>query len=259
MARISLRVILPFICALLAACSTGHVAFQHNVFPGLERYDDGRIHAALTTPIVLPHQVHAAVLWLDQPANWSAVTLPESERTRLLDELARGLSAAPFIGVSVIPTTLTSNADTGVDLGDVRSAAAHLQSDVAILVLTTTTTTTDWNALALTYPALITALFVPGNDLRVDVAAQACAIDVRTGLFIDCVQGHAHTIDRFVIPTRSGAVLRALTTDAVTDALADLPQRLRAGVGARLVTAGATASANGGSGMRRLPYRTAAE
>src|SRR5215475_13388149 len=170
----------------VTSCGTGHPAFHHTVFPGLERYDEQRMRSALETPLVLPPTLRAAVLWVDQTAGGSEPTLPESARTRVLDRLQHDLLAPPLVSISSLPTTLAANGPAAIDLDEVRSAAAHMQSDVAILIVTTSVNTADWNALALTYPALVTAMFVPGDDLRVDLSEQVCAIDVRTGLFIAC-------------------------------------------------------------------------
>lgn len=220
--------------ALLAACTPPRAAFQHIALPGMDGFDETRVKAALSTPIVLPRDVRASVLWLDQSADWSGLALPENTRERLLDDFQRTMSAPPFTSVSVIPTALAAPTGGDVDLDAIRSAAAHMQSDVAILLVTTTQTEREWNALALTYPALITPLVVPGDDVRVDVGAQACAIDVRTGLFLDCVQSHAEELDRFVIPAWSRSSTRSLIGAATERALVDIPQRLRARVDARI-------------------------
>ena len=225
------------VCAaavLLAACGTPRGALQHSMFPGLERYDDSHVAAALDTTIVLPRYPRASVAWFDQVADWYGQPMPEDDRQRLVDDLQRQLTAGPFAAVSVIPTTLASADSQAVDLSGLRSAAAHMQSDVVMLVLTTTQTDWTWNPLALTYPALLTQLFVPGDDVRVGVAAQACAIDVRTGLFLDCVQSHADEVDTFVIPARRGSAVRSLTASTTERALSDLPLRLRERLAVRL-------------------------
>src|SRR5512144_105923 len=132
-----------------SACGS-HASFQHTPFPGIERYsEDGDFAAALDTQIVLPRQPRASVLWLDQSTQWPA-PLSDGDRQRLLDDLQRALSGPPFAAVSVIPTTDPTTADSQVELLEVRSAAAHLQSDVAIIVMTNTQVAREWNPLAVT-------------------------------------------------------------------------------------------------------------
>jgi hypothetical protein len=258
--RTGAQVGLWIVCALLAGCTPPRAAFRHTLFPGLERYNETQVRAALDTPIVLPRDPRASVLWLDQAPNWGTQPLPDSERERLLDELRRGLTGPPFASVSIIPTAVATGDGDQLDLDDVRSAAAHLQSDVAILVVTSTEAVTEWNALAISYPALLTRLVVPGDDVRVGVAVQGCAIDVRTGLLLDCVQSHAEEVDRFVVPAWRSAAVRSATATATERALSDVPQRLRDGLALRLSSAAARGAGIAGAaavptGMR---YATSA-
>src|SRR5262249_18861417 len=177
-AHASRGAMLALLGGTVTSCGSGHPAFHHAVFPGLERYDEQHMRSAFETPLVLPPTLRAAVLWVDQTADGSEPALPESARTRVLDRFQHALLAPPLVGISLLPTMLAANGTASIDLDTVRSAASHMQSDVAILVLTTSEHTVDWNALALTYPALVTTVFVPGDDLHVDLSAQACAIDV---------------------------------------------------------------------------------
>jgi hypothetical protein len=218
----------------LVSCTPPKMAVRHTLFAGLERYDQAGLQAALTTPIVLPRNLRASLLWLDQATDGSASSVSEADRMRLLDDLSTALTAPPFASLSVIPTTLATDGRGELDLDAVRSAAAHLQSDVAILVLTSATTSTEWNPLAATYPALVTLLFVPGDNLLVDVGAQACAIDVRTGLLIACAQSHASDRNRLVVPAWKASSATALNGTVTEQAVMQLPQRLRTAVDARL-------------------------
>jgi len=246
----------------VTSCGSGHPAFHHAVFPGLERYDEQHMRGAFETPLVLPPTLRAAVLWVDQTADGSEPALPESARTRVLDRFQHALLAPPLVGISPLPTMLAANGTASIDLDAVRSAAAHMQSDVAILVLTTSEHTVDWNALALTYSALVTTMFVPGDDLHVDLSAQACAIDVRTGLFIACAASSAGARDRFVIPAWRRTAFRSLAVQATEDAFADLPERLHAAIGARLAAApvarASLTAAVRALALRGVPYATAA-
>ena len=63
----------------LASCTPPHKAVRHTLFAGLGRYDHAGLQAALTTPIVLPRDLRASLLWLDQATDASASCI-ETER-----------------------------------------------------------------------------------------------------------------------------------------------------------------------------------
>ena len=177
--------------------------------------------------------------------------LPETERTRLLQQMANALSGSRFVDVQIIPTTTTRQTADAVALPELRTVAARFQSDALILVTTRSNAYVDWNPLAVSYLTLIPAFFVPGDNLSVLTAAEACILDVRSATFIGCAQGQGTATRSFVTPVGHTARFRALATRAADAALSSIPNDLR-----RVAQERRTIPAEPLPGGMRYPTRT---
>lgn len=225
------RLLLVALCCLTTGCTSFKRPDERarTLFPGLAA--DADVQSLYSKSVRLPVTPRVALFWLDEPG-----PLPDSERTRLLHHFNRELNRPPLATVSAIPSTRTrSHTDgTGLDLDALRSAAASFQSDVLMLILTRTDAYNDWNLLSLSYLALLPMFVVPGDDLSTYVTAEACAIDVRTGVFLGCAQGNGDAARSFVTPLGRESRKRELVVSATEAALQSLPQQLSDIVVARL-------------------------
>ena len=135
-----------------------------------------------------------------------------------------------------LPTTGAgggTRADEG-DLPALRSAAARFQHDVLVVVSTHRNRYDDWNPLAVTYLGILPVWFVPGDSLAVYASAEACALDVRSGLFLACAQGQGKAERALVTTIGREQRMRELSTAALGEAFEAIPETLRQGVRARL-------------------------
>jgi hypothetical protein len=223
----------------LAGCMSARsfptAVLSRTVFFGAEGGSDASVRADLQQRVILPPTPRAAILWVDEIGGSGnrAVPLPESERTRLLAAVTRSLEQGPFSAVVNVPTTRVPGAGE-LDLNALRATAARFQADVMILLLTRHNGYDDWNVLAATYPVLLPMLFVPGHDVAAYVSAEMCALDVRTGIFLACAEGHGDDSRRFVTMPRRDRRLRELTVEATEAALVDIGHRLNDAVAARI-------------------------
>jgi rhombotail lipoprotein len=175
--------------------------------------------------------------------------------------LAAALERSPFATVSIVPTTPAVGGSGDGDLPALRAAAARFQDDVLVLLSVQRNEYVDWNPLAVSYLALVPMYFVPGYDAAVYTSAEACALDVRTGLFLACAQGEGRARRRLVTRIGRERRLRQLASEALERALADVPADLRAGVRARLAASARpveeTAERRHDALPGGIPYRTA--
>ncbi len=203
--------------------------------PEMDALSDADMARLRATPVAARAPASAGVAWIvdagtgDQP-------LPESERLALVRRLAESLEHTPFSTVDVLPTT---SADDGSERDDsrlpiLRSAAARFQHDVLIVVSTHQNRYNDLNPLAAAYLAILPLWFVPGNSLAVYASAEACAVDVASGLFLACAQGQGKAERGLVTVAGRDRRMRELSATALRDALEALPEALRRGVGERL-------------------------
>jgi rhombotail lipoprotein len=203
---------------------------ERTLVPDMGRLSEADIDRLFRVRVRLPRDARVAVAWLNERG--STETVPEAERTRLARRLAEALARAPFAQVSVIPTTTAPATASGgdLDLPALRSAAARFQADVLVLLSIQRNDYDDWNPLAVSYLAVLPLYVVPGNDLAVFASAEACALDVRSGLFLACAQGQGQARRRFVTHIGRERGLRALAREALETALGDVPADLLAGV-----------------------------
>jgi rhombotail lipoprotein len=203
--------------------------------PEIDALSDADMAKLRATPVAAREPATAGVVWIVD-AGGGDLTLPESERLGLIARLADSLERAPFSTVDVLPTTsarLTSNRDDA-ELPILRSAAARFRHDVLIVVSTHQNRYDDWNPLAATYLAIVPRWFVPGNSLAVYASAEACALDVTSGLFLACAHGEAKAERALVTAIGRDRRMRELSTAALGAALDAIPEALRRGVHARL-------------------------
>lgn len=241
MPRRNLSLGLLLLCGLLSSgCSSARRPAAdrliQSLFPGLSTAPAGGLDALYAQHISLPAAPRLALFWFDE-----AGTLPDAERTRLLQQVQRGISQPPLSVVTAPPTIRMASftQSSMLDLDALRTAAARFQTDVLVLILTRTDAFSDWNLLSLSYLALLPIYFAPGNDLTTYVTAEACAVDVRTGVFLGCAQGNGAAARRFVTPLGVDGRQRELVATATTEALRRLPQQLADIVVARLEPVGA--------------------
>ncbi len=184
--------------------------------------DDREVDRLLAANPRLPISPRAALVVLGPTG------LAESDRAALDDRLRAELDQPPFAAVELLPTSLTARDERNwlPTLANMRTAAARMQSDVLIVANTAADTDTGTNALSVAYFAVIPMVFVPGSEVGAWASAEACAIDVRSGLIVGCANGHGSAHDGYVIMTNTGEVRRELARDAVAAALTALPDRI---------------------------------
>jgi rhombotail lipoprotein len=202
---------------------------QRSLSPALQRVDDQELEKLLNTRGSLTPALRAAIAWVDGPGGSS---LPDAERIELLQSMATELRQHPFVGVTILPTQPQAPIVYGQtaeppDLRQLRSGAARAQADVLILVETENEEYVDWNLLAVSYVGLVTPFFIPGDQLAVYTSAEACAIDVRSGVFLGCMQGYGEAERAMSLPTRRGRTFRSLSRTATEKAVHTLSAPLR--------------------------------
>jgi len=226
--------VLSTLALVLAGCSTSML--RDRTYPSpmpLDSLAEADIAAIIDQPLSLREPLTAGLIHLD-------VTEPgggENGGEESVDDLARSLAGSPFADVTILSPLLTRSAGVSGDLAAYRTEAARFQKDVLILLVTARREYTDCNFLAPTYAALVPAFFIPALDLSVLTTAEACAMDVRTGIFLACARGRAESQDRFVVATRAGKAGRELEQRALAAALGTLAADLRQAVERRLTTA----------------------
>jgi hypothetical protein len=224
----------------------------HSVFSGLETTTEAELGDLYDRRVVLPNTPQASLVWLDDP---SGVPLPEADRARLLEDVRRGVERPPMGRASVLPTTRVPGDIAANALDGLRSAAARFQSDVLVLLLTRTDTYNDWNLLSVTYVTVFPLFFIPGDDVSANVAAEACAVDVRTGVFLGCVQGAGDATRRFVTPLGKSARQRQLVSAATEDALRGLSRQMHAIIAECADRAGTESGSESVSASGSIPPR----
>lgn len=215
-------------CASFKSYPTNNVVYD--IFPQAREMSDNERRQVLDRQVLLPSQIVVGIAWLNQRAGGFGA-LPDAERGRLLSAFAERIQVAPVWRSVVLPTMPTGGYHDGAaaaDLGALQSAAARFMSDVLIILNTSTNEYVDWNPLALSYLAILPVYFFPGDDLSVYASAEACAVDVRSGVFLGCAQGQDHRERGFVTRLRRDAVVRDLSSGALETALAGIPEKLRA-------------------------------
>lgn len=230
-----------------------------SLLPALPAASEAEVDQLLAQRVAFAAPVRAAVVWLDGSVAESS--LPDAERVALLQSFTSALKRGPFSAVTTLPTLPVRAGEPGsaaadtVDLRRLLGAAARFQADVLVLLETESEEYVDWNPLALSYLALLPRLFVPGDQLSVYTSAEACVLDVRTGVFLGCAQGRGRSKRWFAFPMLREGNLRALSVSSTAEAVRDLPDPLRLHVGARM-DLGAAASRLRRTEVSGVPYTT---
>jgi hypothetical protein len=195
--------------------------------------DDAEIARLFAASPQLPAMPRAALLLIgsDYPSTGS-----DDERGTVEEQLRRGLQRSPFLSVQSLPESLAVSytPQFGLSLAHMRAAAARMQDEVLIVVTTDVDIDTGTNLLSATYFALVPMAFVPGNEVAAWASAEACAIDVRSGLFLGCANGRGNARDGFVVPFDSEAARRRVGGEAIDRAAAALPDQIADLVAARI-------------------------
>ena len=129
------------VCACAARAPYPDIGLQRALLPGLDTLKDNEIRAALERPLEVEPPATAGIAWLNEaPSGWRGewydTPLTEYQRTGLINATLEVLRHPPFSDVNSIPTVAAgSTSSGGADLLQrVRSAAAHLQDEIAILM-----------------------------------------------------------------------------------------------------------------------------
>lgn len=220
-----------------AACSTrGYPALNgpRQLFANGEIFDDHAIAQALATTTNLPPRPRLAVVLLDGDA--AGEPLDGSVREQVLEELRARLDRPPIASVSIVPTITAGAFSTdGVpSLAELRTAAARQRADVLILATLAANDYRGVNPLAMTYFAILPMFVVPGSEVATYASAEACALDVRSGLILGCRSGRGEAGTGFVAMIGMESAAREASADAARQALEPLPTALRATIEAAL-------------------------
>ena len=129
------------VCACAARAPYPDIGLQRALLPGLDTLKDNEIRAALERPLEVEPPATAGIAWLNEAPDawageWHDTPLTEYQRTGVINAMLEVLRHAPFSDVNSIPTVAAgSTSSGGADLLQrVRSAAAHLQDEIAILM-----------------------------------------------------------------------------------------------------------------------------
>jgi len=229
--RVARRIAAIACASLLAGCgATGAYPLLHaqrTLSAGCEPLDDAGIERLLAAAPNVPPDPRAALLVIDRYSGPGSLT--ESDRATLVELLRTRLDRPPFASVQFVPNTVVSGLGEDAappSLAALRAAAARMQGDLLILVDAATDSDRGSNWLAATYLALLPIAFVPGNQAAAWASGEACAIDVRSGVFLGCVSGNGTARDDYVRAAQVDDALRRVVRDAVDDALATLPAHI---------------------------------
>jgi hypothetical protein len=242
MRSLSLVVLLvaPFALGCMTRAVPPGLTLQRDLLPGLASLEPSEIAGAYETRVELAAPLSAGIAWLRESSDGDTFArLDEYQRTGVLDVALAELRQAPFDSVSAFPTVLDDGGWRGRDgnsIDGLRSAAAHFQYDLAVLMQTGLADGSGWNLLAAGYFGLVTIPLFPGHDLSLAASAELCALDARTGVMLACSRGRGVREQRFVFPlsisSRKGELEEACMREAVATAARDLRAQLEARVAA---------------------------
>lgn len=201
---------------------------QYQIFPQVGAVSESEMQRLLEREVLLPSQITVGIAWMNQRGG-DFDALPDAERGRLLATVADELEVAPIWRSVVLPTVpggTSYDREEATELAALRTVGARFMSDVLVILNTSTNEYVDWNPLALSYLAILPIYFFPGDDLSVYASVEACAVDIRSGVFLGCAQGQSSRQRSFVTKIRRDLNMRALTTETLQTALADIPRAL---------------------------------
>jgi len=197
---------------------------MRSLYPGLAELDERAIARMSRRRVRLPEHPSAALVWIEEgPAR------SRNERDGLMPALTRALEGEPLAWVQAVPTALAPAwGDAGpLDLRGLRSAGAHFQSDLVLLVQTEVSedvaTSNPFDRLL--YVAEVLAS--PFRRVVATASAEICAVDVRTGVLVACAQGAGPNRGRIAFALAQAGTQQALTQDALVGAVSAASERLR--------------------------------
>lgn len=206
------------------------LALQHQLVATGEALDATQIGQMLRATPALPATPRVALAMLDSADGGSQ--LNERDRSALIEALRRQMDTAPFASVVTLPTAPSHGYRDGggPPLDELRSAAARFQTDLLVLVTTAATSYRRVNPLAITYFAVVPMFFVPGTAVSVYASAEACALDVRSGIFLSCASGRDAAEESLVPLAYASDVLPELSQRDLQGATRELPHHLSAAI-----------------------------
>jgi hypothetical protein len=215
--------------------------FERSVHPALESLEPAEIESAFQVRIAATAPASAGLAWVSEThlTNYfgPGAHLSDYVRKGVLDAALASLRSAPLASVASLPT-VEADPYTGPDAANgfqkLRSACAHFQYDLAIVLQTAVSEQRTLNPFALGYLGLVTRPLFPGDDIAVSATAEVCALDVKSGVMLGCAHGRESGFDRYVFPLRSDSrsealieqMLSAAVADASSELLPQLAQRL---------------------------------
>lgn len=113
----------------------------------------------------------------------------------------------------------------------IRLAAARYKADAVLVLRSTDKVETSANFLAITYPALVTGLFVPGDDVSADSSINGMLWDVRNDnlyLGVDVDGSHKTVTSPWLREERKGITAKAARTAALEEFEGELLRTARA-------------------------------
>lgn len=233
------------LAALLCGCAATvrypELGLQRTLLPGLGNLEEDEIRSAFKRKIEVVPPASAGLAWLTESAGQAdadarGVSLSEFQRTGVINATLEMLRHEPFSNVTSLPT-VDATAGGGAAENPVlalRSAAAHFQVEIAILMQTGSTADRGFNAFALGFIGLITAPLFPGVEVAVASSAELCAVDVRSGIMIACARGRSEGRRNYVFLTREARVRNELAESTVRDATVAAAHDLLSAVANRL-------------------------
>ncbi len=229
------------LAALLAGCTSAKRYYamdsgHRDLVPDMDALSEADLAKLRATPVAAREPAAAGIAWIVDAGGNGDDAVAESERLALVRKLAAALERTPFSTVDVLPTTAANGGprrDEG-ELPALRTAAARFQHDVLIVVSTHRNQYDDWNPLAVTYLLVVPRWFVPGDSLAVYASAEACAIDVASGILLACAQGEGKAERALVTAIGRERRMRELSATALGTAFDTIPAALGRSVHARL-------------------------
>ena len=189
-----------------------------------------------------------AVAWLEQTRTTRRL------ETKLQDDfVAKIRRSYPGRVVPVSPVQVPVDRSTADPLVAYRIAAADLQTDTLVAIATRSDEYVDTNLLGVLYLGLVTIPFVPASDVVVETAAEACAIDVRSGAVFDCVRATDVAKRPFTAIFQAEKHRRELVGEALERAVEKLPDAMSLAIREAALRARTTTSITAG---QRYPTMT---
>lgn len=229
------------VCGCAARAPYPELGLQRALLPGLDNLKDNEIRAALEQQLEVAPPATAGVAWLNEApggwrGEWYQTPLNEYQRTGVINATLDTLRHPPFSEVTSLPTVAASSAGRGDGnvLLSLRSAAAHFQDEIAILMQTGTAESRGLNVFAVGFIGLVTAPLFPAVDLAVASSAELCAVDVRSGVMIACTRGRAEGRRNYLFLSQEARAREQLRESTVRAAAVAAAQDLVGAVGRRL-------------------------